>query len=82
MLEVHHDTSRGVIYCLGDQGRPLSVLMWQIDGARDALDAFAGRQVFLPSVDAVHPYDDELPYRASFVTGSNYRVDTRSVATI
>ena len=36
MLEVHHDTQRSVVHYLDDQGRPVGVLMWQIDGARDA----------------------------------------------
>ena len=36
VLEVHHDTRRSVVYYLDDQGRPVGVLMWQIEGARDA----------------------------------------------
>ena len=36
MVEVHHDTRRSVVYYLDDQGRPVGVLMWQIEGARDA----------------------------------------------
>jgi len=35
-LEVHHDTERSVVYYLDEQGRPVGVLLWQIDGARDA----------------------------------------------
>src|SRR5699024_1869982 len=36
MLEVHHDTQRSVVHYLDDRGRPVGVLMWQIEGARDA----------------------------------------------
>src|SRR5699024_12505041 len=36
MLEVHHHTQRSVVHYLDDRGRPVGVLMWQIEGARDA----------------------------------------------
>ncbi|ATG51999.1 FAD-dependent oxidoreductase [Brachybacterium vulturis] len=35
-LEVPLDTERSVVYYLDDQGRPVGVLLWQIEGARDA----------------------------------------------
>lgn len=54
-LEVHHDTAHSVVYYLDDHGRPVGVLMWQIDGARDAArtviaDAITDRDLLRGSI--------------------------------